>query len=170
MCIRDSQDRDGIPNLVHPDIFSIADLKLWDKIPPENRINPYPYLESPGLIAIIINEISRLESLKETCQSEIKGGLLEKKKILVDHLRESWQADLAGFQNRDSISHISVDGCIIRNQLPSGFTRLQVDLPQPSRIVLLFAPDPAGNPNQDPSIVIHGSCLLYTSPSPRDRS
>ncbi|TFG49195.1 MAG: hypothetical protein E4H33_02760 [Anaerolineales bacterium] len=151
------QDADGVPDLVHPDIFSLADLKSRVELPLENRVTVFPYLESPGLSAILSNEFDKLEKLEKICRIQANGAFLEKKKALDNHLKESWQAALARFQMRDSVSHIPVIGGIIQTQLQPGFTRIQQDLPQPSRLGLVFTPNHARKALVDPSIVLHGS-------------
>lgn len=131
------KDVDGIPELVHSRILNVDGSETVDELLSGNRFYPYPYLESPGLSALLYNDLCKFDDLKEISRNSTDYPFLERKGTLLKHLRASWNPDDSEFQTRDSNSHETVAGFIIMENLQPGLNILRADLPQPTRIGVL---------------------------------
>ncbi len=150
------RDADGIPELNHPGILYVGGSDTPAELPSANQIISYPYLESPGLCAIIYNDICRIENLLQIFGNNSDHQTQERKKILSKFLQESWNIKDHEFQNRDSHSHQVVKGFDIFDNLHPGLNILRTDFSQASRIGILHHRQSADHTSEEFSIICHG--------------
>ena len=129
------RDGDGIPELIHP-----CQLNLADPSPgkPRSVIDLYdntPYQESPGLAAILINALDRLEKLKFSLgHNDINNVLMGKSNLLRNFIHQSWNRDESSFYNRDRDTHQQLQGAYFIQDSSDNFIVLRKEFTQPSRI------------------------------------
>ncbi len=156
------KDRDGIPELTCPLILDLAGVEI-DDLSAANQLIPYPYLESPGLGALIYNDLCKMDELVKISETSIDFEIQEKKGLLLEFLRETWNSENGRFQNRDSQSHIVINGFAISEDIQPGLNILRADLQQPTRIGVQhrrFKPDQAPG---EFTIIFHGQDLRGNS-------
>jgi len=150
------KDRDGVPELTHPFIFDLAGSSTAEQVISISHILPYPYLESPALGALIYNDLCRIEDLHQIYKTKTTRHHHKRKEILLTFLQDSWNSERAQFINRDSHSHISVNGYKIIENLQPGLNLLRESFPQPTRIGVLQRTSSDGSPPEDFRITYHG--------------
>ena len=150
------RDADGIPELEHPRIMDLAGSGTAAEMPSANRFMPYPYLESPGLGALIYNDLCKIDNLLQISGGNSDYLIQERKGTLFKFLQESWNSEYSEFQNRDSHSHEVVDGFNIFENLQPGLNILRTDFQQPTRIGVLHHRPAADHTPGVFSVICHG--------------
>ena len=153
---RFDRDRDGIPELVNPLILDLPGSHSTSDELSSHSIMPYPYLESPGLGAILFNDLCKLENLLQLTGKKPDSRIQERKENLRVFLQDSWISEDNEFQSRDSHSHSTTDGFIIIESLEPGLNILKADLPHPARIGMLHQRSTARQVPGVFSIICHG--------------
>ncbi len=131
------RDADGIPELEHPRILDLAGSGIAAEAPSSNRFVPFPYLESPGLCALIYNDLCKIDNLLQISRNNSDYLIQKRKETLSIFLQESWNPEYSEFQSRDSHSHEVVDGFNIFENLQPGLNILRTGFQQPTRIGIL---------------------------------
>jgi len=149
-------DGDGIPELVHPLILDLPGSKTDDELLSGNNLILYPYLESPGLSALLYNDLCKIIDLNQILGSSANPHLQERKDTLSIFLEESWDPDKSEFQNRDGSSHSTVAGLNITENLQPGLNILRTDLTQPTRIGVLHHGSASDHVPEELIIIFHG--------------
>ncbi len=150
---RFDEDGDHIPELVHPELLGpyLGDEDILSR--GEDFILPYPHLESPGLAAVLYNELQKLEELDPAASATYQ----RKKESLLQYLENAWNNEKESYQYRDSWSHLCVEREQITEKLMPGLNIIRKDLSVPSRIGILSSRmNPADNTFNDQQIYIHG--------------
>jgi hypothetical protein len=145
------QDGDGIPELLNPQIFDLIGQEEHVEKKGGSEYLPYPYLESPGLAAILANDLIKLADLDPAAGRSYVSQFLD---VLLNFLDESWDPVLMGYQYRDSISHIIIPGDEVVASLKPGLNLLRLELNPPSRIGFMSSGSGTGG-NFQTSIRIH---------------
>jgi hypothetical protein len=150
------KDGDGIPELIHPQIFDLTGLRKSTDAISLSHLLPYPYLESPALGALLYNDLCRINDLRQFFESKTSPHLQQRKETLLNYLQDSWNPERGIFQNRDSRSHVSVEGFNIIENLQPGMNILRETFPQPTRIGVLHQRSTPSSPPGDFSIIFYG--------------
>ena len=150
------RDADGIPELEHPRILDLAGSGTSAEVPPDNRFIPYPYLESPGLGALLYNDLCKIKNLLQISGNNSDNLIQNRKETLLKFLQESWKPEYSTFQNRDSHTHEVVDGFNILEDLQPGLNILRTEFQQPTRIGVLHHRPSADHTPGIFSIIYHG--------------
>ena len=147
------RDGDSIPELIHPDLLGIY-LGEEDVLSKgQDFILPYPYIESPGLAAILFNELSKLTDLDPLTNTTLQNA----KDALLLYIEDSWDSEKKGYQYRDSWSHTRVKRELISENLRPGLNILRTNLSLPSRIgILTSRNNPTDTDTSSLEIHIHG--------------
>jgi len=151
------RDRDGIPEISSSYFCKRLEGSLSHHTDPDQNICPNPHLESPGLSALLVNEINKLMDLSRSSSlSSAFSSLKEIKVRLIDHINSSWESDLKYYLVRDSDSHLSLESQVLRESFQSGFNIIGYIFPQPSRIVIALSSNitPPHFPGLE--LIIHG--------------
>ena len=128
------KDQDGIPEEPGGNLFQL------DRYNPQDNsygIDPYQNdetLETPGLAALLHNEICQLEKLREMAPGPLEFS--KRKKKLEEFILDSWQDDESRFQTRDYRTHLSKKGYSVPGPIQNGWNILRLKLPYPSRLIL----------------------------------
>ena len=151
------QDGDGIPELTHPCQLNLVDFRPQDAIPEDELLGDYPFIESPGLAALLLNDLTRLRELRTSLGQNGTDNSADKKQgVLANFLKESWDSKNSCFYNRDRDSHLSLPGRLISKDPGNGFHILREDLPHPSRIGFLIQGESVRGTIPDFQITLHG--------------
>ena len=151
------QDQDGIPELIHPCQVDLMDNRSLDSILKKEFTMPDSFVESPGLAAILINDLTRLEELQISLENNKKTSPSDnKKKKLNNFLQESWDTQKSCFLSRDRDSHLILPGRIIGNDLGNGFHIFREKFPQPTRLGMLIEDKSGQDPKLEIKITLHG--------------
>jgi len=150
------RDADGIPELEHPRIMDLAGSGTASEVPSANDFTPYPYLESPGLGALIYNDLCKIDFLLQISGNNSNHLIQERKRTLFKFLQESWKPEYSEFQNRDSHSHEVVDGFNIFENVQPGMNILRTGFQQPTRIGVIHHRSAAGHAPAVFSVICHG--------------
>ena len=150
------KDGDGIPEVTHPRILDLVGTDTAFDLQSATNFIPYPFLESPGLGAILYNDLCKIEDLAKVSGSNSDYHFQEKKETLLNFLLESWNPERGEYQNRDSFSHAVVNGFNIIDELQPGLNILRADLPQPTRIGIIHHRSSADRIPGEYSIICHG--------------
>ena len=151
------RDGDNIPEIESSYFLDRSDRKLSHQIDPDQNIGSNPYLESPGLSALLVNEIKKLRDLSEKIGLIYPPSALDKAELqLIDHINSSWQSNSKIYQMRDSDSHLSLEGRVLMENLQIGLNRAGISLSPPARIKfsLTFGITPPQTRRVE--LVIHG--------------
>ncbi len=154
------KDSDGIPELLHPQILDLAGSRTAADKGSKNRFFPSPYLESPGLGALIYNDLCKIEDLLLLAGEISEHNVNLRKKNLLNFLQSSWDSKNSKFQNRDSHSHEAVVGFDIFKNLQPGLNILRKIFPQPARIAVMHLGSAADHPRREFRIICHGLDFL----------
>ncbi len=154
------KDGDGIPELLHPQILDLAGSKTTADMESVNRFFLYPYLESPGLGALIYNDLCKIDDLLQIVGKKSEHQFNVRKGTLLNFLRSSWVSKDSEFQNRDSHSHEAVGGFNIIKNLQPGLNILRTSFPEPSRIAVKHLGSAEDHPQGEFSIICHGLDFL----------
>jgi hypothetical protein len=151
------RDQDGIPELIHPCQLDLIDSRP-DNLRPQYALQGYsPYLESPGLSAILYHELSRLDELRAVCGQDKKDGPSQPRQALLkDFLDKSWSREEFRYQKRDRDNHLSLPGKLILDNVDNGFLIIRESLPLPSRIGFLLQRKSESDLLPDVQITLHG--------------
>ena len=137
--VNNDRDQDGIPELTHPCQINLTDTRPLKSRPELALPGHSPNLESPGLSALLYNDLTRLESLKRLYyQDKNQNTGQPKLEKLKDFIKNSWIPEKSCFLNRDRDSHLTSPGKLILNDPENGFLILRENMSQPSRIGFLF--------------------------------
>jgi len=151
------QDGDGIPELTHPCQLNLADPRPPGSIPESELSGDYPFIESPGLASLLLNDLARLEELQTSFGQNKTDGLTDtKRKILVNFLKESWDSKESCFYCRDRDSHLTLPGRLICKDPGNGFHVLRENMPHPTRIGFLIQGESVKGTIPDFQITLHG--------------
>ena len=150
------KDGDGIPELTHPRILDLAGPFAAVVLRSASSFLPYPYLESPGLGALLYNDLCKIDDLAEVSGIDSDFNFREKRETIMNFLQESWNPEKGEYQNRDSRSHAVVDGFKIIDELQPGLNILRVDFPQPARIGIIHHRSAADRLPGDCRVICHG--------------
>jgi len=151
------QDQDGIPELNHPCQVDLMDNRSPDSILNKGFIAPDTFVESPGLAAILINDLVRLEELQVSLRNNKKTSNSDKKqKKLIKFLQESWDSQKSCFLSRDRDSHLILLGRIISKDQGNGFHIFLEIFSQPTRLGLLIEDKSGQGSLPDIKITLHG--------------
>jgi len=152
-------DKDGVPELPCPGYFN--PFSRDDQIPQYlHNQERNPYLESPALCSLLVNEIRRIIDLRERTGLEpIDPYLLEYQAKMVDYIHSSWDKRSGSYQTRDSRSHLVTEEEMIRDDISQGFNILREVLPFPSGIIINISAHQYPSSNNNCIIVIHGKGL-----------
>ncbi len=150
------KDGDGIPELTHPWILGLAGSNTAVVLRSASSFLPYPYLESPGLGALLYNDLCKIDDLAEVAGFIYDFNFLEKRETILSFLQKSWNPEKGEYQNRDSRSHAAVNGFNIIDELQSGLNILRVDFPQPARIGIIHHRSTADRLPEDYRVICHG--------------
>ncbi len=151
-----SFDRDGdkVPEIKSSYFFDQLDQKPSDRSDPDQSNS---YLESPGLSALLVNEIQKLRDL-----AELHGLILPPSALdgadegLIEHINSSWNNDSKLYQTRDSISHLTQGGKVLKENLQNGLNRVGFSLSPPARLRLSQTRDSSRTLTQSVELIIHG--------------
>ncbi len=150
-------DQDGIPELIHPCQADLMDNSSLDSKLKKGFTTPDPYIESPGLAAILINDLTRLEELQVSLRNNKKTSHSDKKQEkLINFLQESWDTQKSCFLSRDRDSHLILLGRIISKDQGNGFHIFRDKFPQPTRLGMLIEDKSGQGPNPEIKITLHG--------------
>jgi hypothetical protein len=151
------QDGDGIPELAHPCQLNLVDFRPPDSIPGGELSGNYPFIESPGLVTLLLNDLTRIRELQASLgqngtvdPADIKRGVLTK------FLKDSWDSKESCFYNRDRDSHLTLPGRLISKDPGNGLHILRKDMPHPTRIGFLIQGELIRGTIPDFQITLHG--------------
>ena len=130
------RDQDGIPESVRSLSLDLTGADV-DSLPEDGKLTLYPYLESPGLGAVLYNELCKLGELAQISGITLDTEVQKKKDALFKFLQESWSAEKYTFQARDSASHAVIEGFKIMDGIQPGLNILKAAFQQPTRIGVL---------------------------------
>lgn len=151
------QDGDGIPELAHPCQLNLVDFRPSDSIPEHELSGDYPFIESPSLGTLLLNELARLGELQASLG---ENGTIDpaeiKRERLTNFLKESWDTNKSCFYNRDRDSHLTLPGRLISKVPGNGFHILREKLPHPTRIGFLIQSESMRSTIPDFQITLHG--------------
>lgn len=151
------QDQDGIPELNHPCQLDLMDKRSLDTKLKKGFTTPDSFIESPGLAAILVNDLSRLEEIQVSLRNNKKTSHSDKKqKKLIKFLQESWDTQKSCFQSRDRDSHLILLGRIISKDQGNGFHIFREKFPQPTRLGMLIEDKSGQGSHPDIKITLHG--------------
>ena len=151
------KDRDGIPELVHPCQLNIIDTRPLKYHPEHPQTGHSLCLESPGLSALLYNDLTRLEYLKTLyCQGKNPNTTQSKREGLKDFLKKSWNSEKSCFLNRDRDSHLVSPGKLILDDPENGFLVLREIMSLPSRIGFLFQRKSESEQKPEVKLTLHG--------------
>ncbi|MCJ7717327.1 MAG: hypothetical protein MUO54_12525 [Anaerolineales bacterium] len=151
------QDQDCIPELKHPCQLDLIDNRSPASIIKKGFATPDPYLESPGLAAILINDLTRLEELWVSLgKNKTKPHSDTKLKKLIHFLQKSWDDQNSCFLSRDRDSHLTLKGGLIGNSQGDGFHIFRGEFPQPTRLAMIIENESAQDLKPDLQITLHG--------------
>ena len=150
------KDGDGIPELTHPWILDLAGSNTTVDMLSGGSFIPYPYLESPGLGALLYNDVCKIDDLAQVSGCNSDYHFLEEKETFLNFLQESWNPDKGEYQNRDSRSHAAVNGFNILDELQSGLNIIRADFPQPARIGIIHHRSAADRVPGEFRVICHG--------------
>lgn len=151
------RDDDGIPE-IDPSYF----FKLWGDlyshhIDPGKKIGPNPHLETPGLSALLVNEINKLRDLSLlTSFTSSLSSSNETRDRLINHIKSSWEGASNIYQARDSDSHLLIDGQVLSEGLNIGFNTIGSTFSQPSRVGISLRSNITPPHMPDLKLMIHG--------------
>jgi hypothetical protein len=151
------QDQDGIPEIHSRFFFDLLETQPAGGPHPDHPRQINPYLESPGLSALLLNEINRLKELQACCDGKSNIPNLEDyRDNLDDHINSSWDDQEKSFLIRDSGSHLVTEHQLLLEKFPPGLCILRKNLPLPSRIGLIISGDTLLQASNEIRLVIHG--------------
>jgi len=155
--VNNDRDQDGIPELAHPCQLNLTDTRPLKSHPELALPGHSPKLESPGLGALLYNDLTRLESLKKLYyQDKYQNTGQTKREKLKDFLKNSWNSEKSCFLNRDRDSHMTSPGKLILKNPENGFLILRENISQPSRIGFLFQRKSESELKPGVSFTLHG--------------
>jgi hypothetical protein len=151
------QDGDGIPELAHPCQLNLVDFRPPDSIPEDELFGDFPFIESPGLGTLLLNDLTRLGELQTSLG---QNGTIDpaeiKRERLTNFLRESWDTNKSCFYNRDRDSHLTLPGRLISKDTGNGLHILRENMPHPTRIGFLIRGESMRGTIPDFQITLHG--------------
>jgi len=151
------RDRDGIPEISSSYFCKLLEGSFSHQMDPGDNIGPNPHLESPGISALLVNEINTLMDLsKSTSLDSTLSSFKETEERLIEHINSSWESDSNNYRVRDSDSHLSIESQILREGLQSGFNIIGNIFTQPSRIGISFSSKATPPHFPGLKLIIHG--------------
>ena len=151
------QDGDGIPELAHPCQLNLVDFRPPDSIPEYELSGNYPHIESPGLVTLLLNDLTRLRELQASLgQNGTDDPADKKQEVLVNFLQESWDSKESCFYNRDRDSHLTLPGRLISKDPGNGLHILRENMPHPTRIGFSIQGESVRGTIPDFQITLHG--------------
>ncbi len=151
------QDGDGIPEIDSSYFFKSWEYLFSHQFDPAENLGPNPNLESPGLSALLLNEINKLMDLSRLTDSSSTFSSLKKTgRRLIDHINSSWESDSKIYHLRDSSSHLSLESQVLREGLQSEFNIIGITFTQPSRIGISFSSKNTSPQFPEIELIIHG--------------
>ena len=151
------QDGDGIPELAHPCQLNLVDFRSPDSIPEYELSGNYPYIESPGLVTLLLNDLTRLRELQASLgENGTEDPADIKREVLTNFLQESWDSKESCFYNRDRDSHLTLPGRLISIDPGNGLHILRENMPHPTRIGFLIQGESVRGTIPDFQITLHG--------------
>jgi len=151
------QDGDGIPELTHPCQLNLVDFRPPNSIPEHELSVDYPFIESPGLITLLLNDLTRLGELQASLGQNVTDDPADiKRGKLTNFLNESWNSKESCFYNRDRDSHLTLPGRLISKDPGNGFHILRENMPHPTRIGFLIQGESVSGIIPDFQITLHG--------------
>ena len=150
------KDGDGIPELVNHRILQTPGMDVSAEPQSAYRPFPYPYLESPGLGALLFNDLSKVKDLTQLDRRDSDPLIRERIENLRTYLKDSWMPEANKFQSRDSRSHLVVDGFTIRKVMQPGLNILTADFPQSARIGIILHGENGEHTPKDIRVICHG--------------
>lgn len=155
---RNDKDQDGIPEEPGEDIFLVADYHLEKDSAGMDPPRDHEYLETPGLAALLHNEISQLEKLQENFAAPWTfPELSRRKRELKAFILSSWQQEKGRFQARDYQTHLNESGYALPEPIQNGWNILRTKLPYPSRLNLQIPLAPEAHPPRDLQVTFLGA-------------
>lgn len=131
------KDQDGVPEGPGKTLF---DAGLYSSQEESLSIDPSQgdeYIETPGLAALLHNEICQLEKLQEMVPgSRIPLEFSKRKRKLADFILSSWEGGESRFRARDYQTHLSERGYALPGPIQNGWNILRAKLPYPARLTM----------------------------------
>jgi hypothetical protein len=156
--VENDQDLDGIPELRSPDQFNLISLKDIKEENQYERIGHFPYLESPGLAAVLNNDLNRFIGLEDRFgKTDSNHHFDHYIALLSSFIHDSWNEDESRYITRDRDTHKSLSGMIIVTDPSGPFTVLMNEFSQPSRIGMLIEGRDIRNHLSELCITFHGA-------------
>jgi hypothetical protein len=150
-------DRDGIPEITHPCQLNLLDLRSPATKSSLEAKGMLPFIESPGLITLLANDLFRLEELAESLEEyTLDKKCLPTQKTLQDFLQKTWNPKAGWFQNCDRDSHLPSHERLICSEVGTGFTILRETFPEPARISCFIQYDKSEIFQVETMITLHG--------------
>ena len=104
-----------------------------------------------------MNEINKLMDLsKSSSLSSTFSSLNETVDRLIDYINSSWDNDSKIYHRRDSGSHLSVEGKVLREGLQNEFNIIRIAFTKPSRIAISISSNITLPHLPDGKLIIHG--------------
>ena len=135
------RDEDGFPEWEHPLQTGLEDLSLFDLWHPTAQGVEITTLEAPGLAAFLAREADALAHIARlTGRTEDLIVLEQRKLTLSAALQQAWDARSGLFRYRDTCSHHSPQGGLLKLLHGSGRFSLRRTFKAPRRIQLKLVP------------------------------
>ena len=151
-------DQDGIPELIHPSQLNLTDGRPEESLSISEFYDNMPFQESPGLGAMLYNELGRLIELKaKTRTKKQNANLAGKQDLLVDFISSSWNREISCFYNRDRDTHHTLQGENLIQASRENFLVLKQDLPTPSRLGISIQGKNMSEIQSRLQLTLHGS-------------
>lgn len=150
------RDGDGIPEMQKGGLFEIR-MGKPGRTAALSGLGIEGGREHPGLAGLLANELVRLEDLRGVINPDtLPGKWTGVRQTLADFIQGCWDPINFQFNSRDSITHLSNEQDLYAVDIGAGWNRIGVELPHPSRLILIIeAPSPGRIPGSG-SIILCG--------------